>query len=89
MCPLVISQAFSYGLPVIASRIGGLSEIVEDGITGLLFEPGDHEDLGWKIRCLWNDPEPYAVEWEELDTTNTILELGGRCLFRSFDEKYT
>ncbi|MBI4692949.1 MAG: glycosyltransferase family 4 protein [Gammaproteobacteria bacterium] len=55
--PMVIGEAMSRGIPVIASRIGGLPEIVEDGVTGLLFEPGDHRELAECIRSLWQDPE--------------------------------
>ncbi|PWB82114.1 MAG: hypothetical protein C3F08_00455 [Candidatus Methylomirabilota bacterium] len=54
-CPLVILEAMSNGLPVIASRIGGLPELVDDGVTGLLFEPGDAEELANKMRALWLD----------------------------------
>jgi glycosyltransferase involved in cell wall biosynthesis len=50
---LVTAEAMSHGLPVIASRIGGLPEMVEDGVTGLLFEPGDAEDLAGKMKLLW------------------------------------
>ncbi len=57
MCPLVISEAMSHGLPVIASRIGGLAEIVDDGITGLLFEPGNAEELAEKMTLLWENPD--------------------------------
>jgi glycosyltransferase involved in cell wall biosynthesis len=57
MCPLVISEAMSHGLPVIASRIGGIPELVDDGETGLLFEPGNVEDLSHKIDILWNSPD--------------------------------
>jgi glycosyltransferase involved in cell wall biosynthesis len=39
--PMAIVEALSFGLPIIASRIGGLPEIVQDGHSGLLFEPGD------------------------------------------------
>ncbi len=56
MCPLVISEAMSYGIPVIASKIGGLAEMVDDGVTGLLFKPGDSEDLGYKMKELWENP---------------------------------
>jgi glycosyltransferase involved in cell wall biosynthesis len=56
-CPLVISEAMSNGLPVIASRIGGLGELVEDGVTGLLFEPGNTAELTAKIKQLWDSPE--------------------------------
>jgi glycosyltransferase involved in cell wall biosynthesis len=55
-CPLVVSEAMSHGLPVLASRIGGLPELVEDGVTGLLFEPGNVEELAHKIRLLWDNP---------------------------------
>lgn len=54
---LVAAEAMSYGLPVIASRIGGLPEIVDDGITGFLFEAGNSEDLARKIELLWYNPD--------------------------------
>ncbi len=38
---MVVVEAFAFGKPVIASRIGGLQELVRDGETGLLVEPGD------------------------------------------------
>jgi len=53
--PLVLAEAMAHGLPAVASRIGGLPEIVEDGVTGLLFRPGDAGDLAAKIRLLWED----------------------------------
>ena len=56
-CPLVVSEAMSHGLPVIASRIGGLPEFVEDGVTGLLFEPGNVTELADRIRLLWGNPD--------------------------------
>jgi len=55
MGPLVIGEAMSHSLPVIASRIGGLPELVRDQGTGLLFEPGNPLDLAKKIRQLWRD----------------------------------
>jgi glycosyltransferase involved in cell wall biosynthesis len=55
--PIVVLEAMARGLPVIASRIGGLPEIVEEGITGSLFEPGNPEDLVQQVRRLWEDPE--------------------------------
>ena len=57
VCPLVISEAMSYGLPVIASRIGGLPELVDEGVTGLLMERGDAHDLAVKMKTLWDNPE--------------------------------
>ena len=44
------------GRPVVASRIGGLPEIVLDGETGLLVPPGDWRTLRGAIQCLLDDP---------------------------------
>ncbi len=57
MCPLVIGEAMSHGLPVVASRIGGLPELVREGHTGLLFEPGNSEQLTQRVGQLWHDPD--------------------------------
>lgn len=48
--PRTLVEAFACALPVIASRIGALAELVEDGVTGLLFEPGNAADLAEKMR---------------------------------------
>ena len=55
--PGSIIEAMMQGKPIIASRIGGIPEIVDDGVTGLLFEPGNAKDLAEKIRYLWERPE--------------------------------
>lgn len=55
--PSVLIEAMLHEKPIICSRIGGLSEIVDDGITGLLFEPGNSEDLANKIKYLWGRPD--------------------------------
>ncbi|MBI2099140.1 glycosyltransferase [Candidatus Uhrbacteria bacterium] len=43
--PAVISESLSYGVPVLASRIGGIPEMVDEGISGLLFAPGNIDSL--------------------------------------------
>ncbi|MGH8597316.1 MAG: glycosyltransferase [Gammaproteobacteria bacterium] len=47
--PRTLVEAFACGLPVIASRLGALAELVHEGKTGLLFEPGSGQDLSDKI----------------------------------------
>ena len=58
--PLTLVEAFACGLPVIASRMGAMAELVEDGRTGLLFEPGSADDLAQKI--LWAEANPEAMQ---------------------------
>lgn len=58
---LVVVEAFAAGLPVIASRIGALAAIVADGRTGLLFEPGDAQDLARKIAWAQAHPAEMAA----------------------------
>lgn len=55
--PMILVEAMLRGRPVIASRLGGLPEVVDDGVTGLLFEAGNAEDLAEKIQYLWDNPE--------------------------------
>lgn len=54
---LVIIEAFAHGLPVIASRLGAMAEIVEDGVTGLHFEAGNSDDLVEKVNWMNEHPE--------------------------------
>jgi len=54
--PLSILEAFALGKPVVASRIGGIPELVQDGETGLLVEPGDVEGLRRAVSGLASDP---------------------------------
>jgi len=55
--PMILIEAMLHGKPVIASRLGGIPEIVDDGKTGLLFEAGNAVDLAEKIKYLWDNPQ--------------------------------
>jgi glycosyltransferase involved in cell wall biosynthesis len=50
--PFVVLEAFRAGLPVVASRVGGLPEMIRDGADGLLFEPGSEADLARALERL-------------------------------------
>jgi len=54
---LVALEPQALGVPVIASNIGGLKEVVVHGQTGLLVEPDDVEQLAMAMQRLWDDPE--------------------------------
>ena len=55
--PRALVEAFASGLPVIASRLGALEELVEDRFTGLLFEPGSAQSLARRIAAAERQPE--------------------------------
>jgi glycosyltransferase involved in cell wall biosynthesis len=55
--PRTLVESFACGLPVIASRIGALAELVEDGVTGLLFEAGNPIDLAHKMQWALQNPD--------------------------------
>jgi glycosyltransferase involved in cell wall biosynthesis len=53
---LVLLEAMASGTPVIASRLGGLPEVVQDGVTGYLVEPGNAPELHDRLAELLGDP---------------------------------
>jgi len=55
----VVIEAMHFGLPVIAAAAGASKELVNDGVNGLLFKPGDSEDLVRAIQTLYDDAELY------------------------------
>jgi glycosyltransferase involved in cell wall biosynthesis len=57
---MVVIEAFAAGTPVIASRIGALAQLLEDGVTGLHVQPGDAADLASKLQWALAHPERMA-----------------------------
>jgi glycosyltransferase involved in cell wall biosynthesis len=53
--PLVLMEAMALRVPVIAPRVAGIPELVEDKVTGLMFHPGDWHDLTRKLSQLSSD----------------------------------
>ena len=54
---LVLLEAMAQGTPVVASRVGGIPEIVDDGVSGLLVPPGSPDAVYGALARLWADPE--------------------------------
>ena len=44
------------GCPIVAARVGGIAEIIRDGVNGLLHRPGDPDDLAARIIAMLTDP---------------------------------
>ncbi|PYR55304.1 MAG: glycosyl transferase family 1, partial [Acidobacteria bacterium] len=59
--PFVIREAFAAGVPVVASRLGGMAEMVRDGVNGLLFEPGSPDALATVLRRVIDEPALLAA----------------------------
>ena len=58
-CPMSVLEAKAAGRPVIGARIGGIPELVQDGVDGFLHTPGDAEDLAAALRRL--EAAPFAT----------------------------
>lgn len=54
--PYALTEGAAYRLPTVASAVGGIPRLIEDGKTGFLFAPGDWETLGARLAQLASDP---------------------------------
>jgi len=64
-CPNVVLEAFACGKPVIASKVGGVPDLVQHGKTGWLVNPRDVEGLAEGIRTLADDPKKLRLMGKE------------------------
>jgi glycosyltransferase involved in cell wall biosynthesis len=55
--PVVLMEALARGKPVVATRVGGVPELIEDGRSGLIVAPGDAQALAEALWKIINDPE--------------------------------
>ncbi len=55
-CPMALLESLAFARPVVASNLGSIPEFVEDGVDGLLFQPGNPLDLAEKIKYLYQKP---------------------------------
>ncbi|MFG1225409.1 glycosyltransferase family 4 protein [Xanthobacter wiegelii] len=59
--PMAIMEAMAFGLPIISTPVGGIPELVEDGVNGRLVSPGNPQGLAEALRQL-NDDEALSAE---------------------------
>jgi glycosyltransferase involved in cell wall biosynthesis len=72
--PVVISEAFCAGVPVVASRLGGMQEMVDDFVSGRLFSPGDSSDLASVLENLASDPEHLRALRGGIKQPRTVMD---------------
>lgn len=80
--PTVIYESFLVGVPVIASSIGGIPELIKDGHTGILVKPGDTEDLARAMKevhasrdAWWKKSELIRKEGEQYSIKRYVDQL--------------
>lgn len=54
--PVVIVEAMAYSCPIVATAVGGVPELIQDGVNGLLCKPADAQCLAQKVQMLIEDP---------------------------------
>jgi glycosyltransferase involved in cell wall biosynthesis len=93
--PLSMLEAMAEAVPVVATRVGGVPEIVQSGVNGLLTPPGDPQALSQAILACLEDPSQARVMGaiaqrsivnrreqalqEYLETYDRIMRMSGRC----------
>ena len=78
--PLVVSEAFRMRRPVICSAIGGLTELVADGVTGLHARAGDSLDLARVMQRALDNPDLWSLLVANLPAVPTTAEAAERHL---------
>ncbi len=64
-CPYVVLEAFQAGVPVVAAAVGGVPELIRNGVNGVLVEPGSAESLADGLLGLLRDPHKRGQLAEE------------------------
>ena len=62
----VLTEGARFALPTVSSRVGGIPYLITDNVTGLLFQPKDHQTLGRHLAALAADPDPRRRLGEQL-----------------------
>ena len=86
--PISILEAMAYGKPIVASQIGGIPELVREGKTGLLFDPGNVDQLSDKITMLLGNRglrEAFGRKAREIVEAEYSLKAHGSALISLYD----
>ena len=87
-CPFAVIESLKLRTPVLASRVGGIPELIDDGETGLLTEAGNVEALKEKIDYLWKERDLLSKMRQKLKETSYMdIDAYGNELLRIYDIK--
>ena len=92
--PLTVMEGFAHGRPIIGANIGGIPELIETEVDGLLFQPGDASDLAQQIAALTTNPDlatemgqrgraKVERQFNEAVHTSTLLDIYDQARARS------
>jgi glycosyltransferase involved in cell wall biosynthesis len=90
--PNSLMEAMACGCAVVASRTGGIPELVQDGTTGLLFTPGDVSDLAAKLELLLEDHATrrrLAEAGQTAVRSRFSIEASAQCMEQIYEEFLT
>jgi glycosyltransferase involved in cell wall biosynthesis len=85
--PLALKEYMAAGKPVVATRVGGVPELIDDGTHGLLVEPRDPHALAGAVARLLRDPELGARMGSQA-RRRQVAEFGIDAMVRRFEELY-
>ena len=81
--PLTVIESQSLGTPVLGARIGGIPELIEEGVSGMTFESGNVEDLREKVEKMWNASFDYKAIAE-----NAVKRYSSEVFYEKLMEYY-
>ena len=98
--PMTVLEAFSLGLPVLASNIGVMKEIIEDNHNGILFKTGNFIDLNKKINWLLANPnecqrlaqnalKDYSTKYSKEENYKTLIEIYKEAIDKQKNDIYS
>src|SRR5581483_5965360 len=85
--PVSAIEALAGGRPVVATRVGGVPDVVRDGVDGFLVEPGDVDALADRLALLARDPE-LRTRMGESGRERVLPRYGVERLIDDVDELY-